>query len=139
MAPAPLADRALRQRHQRQRAALAIVVGAQQDHDVFQRHHDDQRPQDQREHAEHGLRVDAACRAAGRDHGFAQRVERAGADVAIDDADAAERQRPEAGGGMGFAMPIGRRRFRGGIAHLGRHGKQGLECFTAQWQSAGGL
>ena len=28
-APAALGDRALRQRHQRQRAALAIVVGAQ--------------------------------------------------------------------------------------------------------------
>ncbi len=53
---AALADRALRQRHQRQRSALAVIVGAQQDDDVFQRHHDDQRPQDQREHAEHGLR-----------------------------------------------------------------------------------
>ena len=30
-APALLAQRALRQRHQRQRAALAVVVGAQQD------------------------------------------------------------------------------------------------------------
>ena len=93
------AERALRQRHQRQRAALAVVVGAQQDHDVFERDDDDQRPEDQRQDAEHRL---ARRRAAGADRGqhrLAKRVERAGADVAVDDADAAERQRPEAGCG----------------------------------------
>ena len=58
--------RVLRQRHQRQRAALAVVVGAQQDDDVFERDDDDQRPQDQRQHAEHGL---AGRRAVGADRG----------------------------------------------------------------------
>ena len=43
-------------------------------------------------------------------HRFAQRVERAGADVAVDDADAAERQRPEAGrGGASADAAVGRR------------------------------
>jgi hypothetical protein len=107
-------DRTLRQRHQRQRSALAMVIRAQQDQHVFQRHHDDQRPQDQRENAEHGLGSDGARGPAGGDDGFAQRVQRAGADVAIDDADTAEHQRLEAGGGMRFAMAVGRHRFRGG-------------------------
>ena len=62
---------------------------------VFDGDHDDQRPQDQREHAEHDVARDRAD-AARRRHGLAKRIERAGADVAIDDADAAERQRPEA-------------------------------------------
>ena len=118
---AAVADRALRQRHQRQRSALAMVVRAQQDHHVFQRHHDDQRPQDQGHDPEHRLRSDDAAGPAGRDHGFAQRVKRTGADVAIDDTDAAEHQRLEAGGGMGVAMPIGRRRFRGGNYNIGGH------------------
>ena len=90
-----LAEGALRQRHQRQRAALALVVGAQQDDDVFERDDDDQRPQDQRQHAEHAPRGRRAVGADRSDHRFAQGVERAGADVAVDDADAAERQQPE--------------------------------------------
>ena len=55
---------------------------------------------------------------AGGNHRLAQRVERAGADVAVDDADAAEHQGLEAGGGMRFAMPIGRGRFRRGDRKL---------------------
>ena len=110
---------ALRQRHQRQRPAFAVVVGAQQDQHVFQRHHDDQRPQDQAEHAEHGLRRGVDRAAAGRHHRFAQRVERAGADVAIDDADAAEHQGLEACGGMRFPMSVGRGRFRRGDRTFG--------------------
>jgi hypothetical protein len=42
-----MTDRALRQRHQCQRSALAVVICAQQDHHIFKRHHDDERPQDQ--------------------------------------------------------------------------------------------
>jgi hypothetical protein len=114
----PLADRALRQRHQRQRAALAIVVGAQEDDDVFQRHHHDQRPQDQRQHAEHSFRRRSGRAPARRHHRFAQRVERAGAYVAVDDADAAEHQGPEGSRGMRFAMPISRGRFRRGDRKL---------------------
>ena len=58
------AERARRQRRQRQRAAFAVVVGAQQDEHVFDRDDDDQRPQDQREHAEHDLARDRAGFAA---------------------------------------------------------------------------
>ena len=121
------ADRALRQRHQRQRSALAMVVGAQQDQHVFQRHHDDQRPQDQRQNAENGQRIDGAGRPAGGDDGFAERVKRAGADVAIDDTDAAEHQRLEARGGMGIDTTIGRRGFRGGDYNIARHENGGLK------------
>src|SRR4029077_5024962 len=38
-----------------------------------------------------------------------QRIERARADVAVNDAETAERQRPEADLGMRFAVPMGRR------------------------------
>ena len=91
------AERARGQRHQRQRAAFAVVVGAQQDQHVFGGDDQEQRPDDQRQDAEHHR---LARRIAGpdrRQHRLAQRVERAGADVAVDDADAAERERPEAG------------------------------------------
>ena len=40
------------------RAALAVVVGAQQDQNVFDRDDDDQRPEDERQHAEHGVPAD---------------------------------------------------------------------------------
>jgi len=66
---------------------------------------------------------------------FLQRIERAGADVAIDHADAAQHQCLEACGGMGGAMTIGRRRFRGGGYNIARHEMGRLKCFTAQWQS----
>ena len=45
-------ERPLGQRHERERAALAVVVGADEDDDVFDRHHEDQRPEDQRQDAE---------------------------------------------------------------------------------------
>jgi hypothetical protein len=128
-----VADRALRQRHQGQRAALAVVVRAKQDQHIFQRHHDNQRPQDQRDHPKDCLRFDDAGGPAGRNHGFPQRVERAGADIAIDDADAADQEGFEARGGMRFAMPIGRRRFGGGSYNITGHGNGSLKmCFTAQ-------
>ena len=106
------------QRHQGQRAALAVVVGAQQDEDVFQRDDDDQRPQDQRHDAEHdvprGIRRPPLPPAAM--HGLAQRVERAGADVAVNDADAADRQAPEAG--MRRTLPSAPDSLPGGTAML---------------------
>ena len=72
--------------------------------------------------------VASAAAAAGGDDGLAQRVERAGADVAVDDADAAEHQRLEAGGGMRFAMTVGRRRFRRGDRTFGLTWELGLDC-----------
>ena len=128
-------DPALRQRHQRQCAALAVVVGAEQDHDVFQGHHDDQCPEDQRDDPEHGLGGWLPS-ARGSDHRFAKGVEGASADVAIDDANAAQRQRAKASGRMGIAMRIGRRRFRGGSYYIGIHGKRASKCFTAAKRAA---
>src|SRR5262249_57802752 len=71
-----------------------------------------------------------------------ERVERAGADIAVHDADAAERQRTETGGGVGIPMPIGRRRFRGGNCNFAYHGRDWWplkECFTAQWRKSARL
>ena len=120
---------ALRQRHQCERAALAVVIGPQQDHHIFQRDHDDQRPQDQRDDAKHRMRGRLAARAC-RSDGLAQRIERAGADVAIDHADAADHERGKTGGGMGVAMPVGRRRFRGGNSNFSRHGIEALNALV---------
>ena len=50
-----VAHGALRERHQRQRAALAVVVGAQDEQHVLDRHDDDQRPEDERHDAEDHL------------------------------------------------------------------------------------
>ncbi len=127
--------RALRQRHQRERAALAVVVGAQQDDDVFQRDDDDQRPEDQRQHAEHRARASACRRRRPRRPPPREGVERAGADVAIDDADAAEGEHPEAGCG---AVPWTRgrrlackRRVDAGSWDLSLVVKLGQYCCTA--------
>ena len=109
------AERARRERRERERAALAVVVGAQQDQHVFERDDDDQRPQDHRQHAEHDLARDRPG-SGGRHHRLAERVERARADVAIDDADAAERQRPEARRRNAARRPAGAQPARRGFA-----------------------
>ncbi len=91
------AERPLAQRHQRQRAALAVVVGAQQKQDIFGGDDDQKRPQDQREHAKHhDARGRLALRCAR--HGLAKRIKRRGSNIAEDDANASKRQRPEACG-----------------------------------------
>ena len=122
-----MANRALCERHQRQRSTLPVIVRAQQDENVFQCHHDDQRPQDKGQNAEYGLQTDDPPRPAGRDHGFAERVKRTSADIAIDDADAADQEGLEAGGGMGAAMAICRPRFRGGNYDIAAHESGGLK------------
>ena len=85
------ADRdALRQRHQRQDAALAAVVGAHDQGDVFDRDDQDQRPEDQRQDAED---LDGADRDAVEQlEAGLEGVERAGADIAIDDAEHGQQQ-----------------------------------------------
>src|SRR6266550_1725504 len=90
-------ERALRQRHQGERPTLPVVVGAQQDQHIFERDDDDQRPKDQREDAEHGRGRHFTARGRGNDR-FAEGIEWAGTDVAVDDADAADCKRPKAGG-----------------------------------------
>ena len=93
--PADAADGARGKRHQRERAALPVIIGAQQDHHVFQSHDDEQRPQNERQHAEHRRPVDFAVFGSGSgDDRLAQSIKWAGADIAVDDADAAERQAP---------------------------------------------
>jgi hypothetical protein len=46
-----LAEGSRRERRQRKRSALTVVVGTQQDQHVFERHNDNQRPQNEREDA----------------------------------------------------------------------------------------
>ena len=70
----------LGQRHQRQTAALALVVGTHQEDDVFDRHHEDQRPEHQRDRSQH-RQFGLAARTAVTES-FTHGVERAGADVA---------------------------------------------------------
>ena len=80
----------LDQRDERQHAAFAVVVETQDHDEVLQRDDDQQAPEDQREDAEHGSDVRLA---AGDGGSLAQRIERARADVAIHDAERAERGR----------------------------------------------
>ena len=82
--PGPLGA-ALRQGHQRKDPALAVIVGAQDQEDVFDRDRQDQRIEHERQHA-HDLQLVCPGR---REFGQAclQRIKRAGADVAIDNAE----------------------------------------------------
>ena len=81
-----LGEGVLRQRHERQGAALALVVRPHQEQDIFEGDGQEQGPEQQRDDANHILFDDAASR-MGMGEGFAQGVEGTGADVAIDDAD----------------------------------------------------
>ena len=89
-----LPERALGERHQRQDAAFALVVGLHQEQHVFRRDDDQQRPDDERDDADH--LVGAEARAFELAERGLQRVEGARADVAEHDADRAEREDPEA-------------------------------------------
>ena len=71
----------LPERHQRERAALALVVGVEQHQHVLERDDEQHRPHHQREDAEHGIWPPLAPVRCGL-HGLAQRIEGAGADVA---------------------------------------------------------
>ena len=78
------------QRQQRDDAAFAAVVRAQDQKRVFDRDDQDQRPQDQRHHAEDGFICQRPAMGGGLGR-FLQGVEGAGADVAVDDTKGAER------------------------------------------------
>ena len=122
------AERPRRERGERQRAALPVVVRAQQHQHVFDGDDDHQGPHDQRQHAEHQVAGHRAGFGRRRD-GHAEGVKRAGADVAIDDADAAERQRPDAPA----RMRSGLRRVRAatGFACNVSHGAEaGFGCIA---------
>ena len=92
-APAWLARR--QQRGQREDAALAVVVGAHDEREVLDRDDQHQRPEDERQDAEH-VRLGRRDRVRSEE-ALAHRVERAGADVAVDDAERAEGQRQRGG------------------------------------------
>jgi hypothetical protein len=75
---------------QRHDAALALVVGPQDQDRVFQRDDDHERPQDERQDPQDGGVRGGAARPGGP-HGLLERVKRRGADIAIDDAERTKR------------------------------------------------
>ena len=114
----PSAGRAVDQRQQRQASALPLVVGAHDDRDIFERHDDHHRPEDQAQHAVDVQRIGVERVVAGE--GFAKRVDRRGADVAEHDADRADRQLGQRALGVAwpwmlFGSDLGG--SRGGNAH----------------------
>ena len=87
---AALGSRPRRQRAERQHAALAPVVRAHDQQHVLHRDDQDQRPEDERERAQHGGL--ALVQPAGLAERLLDRVERARPDVAVDHAQGRQRQ-----------------------------------------------
>ena len=78
------------QRQQRGSTALTMIVGAQHQHDVFEGHDDRQRPEENRQDAEDAGRVERNV-TRGK-HRF-DRIQNAGADIAVNDTDGAQGER----------------------------------------------
>ena len=120
------------QSHQRQRAAFTVIVRPQQDEDVFECDNQNERPDDQRQNSENRGFASRVARANRRHHGFAHRIEGARADIAVDDADRAQRQGQEARPGARLAMCFGGNSaaaFCGGNRGPRNHGAPGmLQC-----------
>ena len=93
---AAAAPRRLQQRRQRHDAALAAVVGAHDERDVLDRHHQRDRPEHERDHA-----VDVPLRGVHRviigSENRLQRVQRTGPDVAEHHSQRTERERRHRG------------------------------------------
>ena len=123
----------------RQRTALAVVVGAQDEQHVLDRDDHDQRPEDERHDAEdHLAREGASSRSGGE--GLLQGIERARADVAVHDPERAERQRPERRGVRRQRLRL-RRCFGGqglGLGGDGHHGPPGARPSRPAHQAAAG-
>src|SRR5207248_5672921 len=81
---APEAGCAMGQRRKRKDSTLALIIRLHDEHDVLQRHDDDQGPENERDDTENGRR--AWGMPAGSKRGFTHRIKRARADVAIHDA-----------------------------------------------------
>ncbi|MBS1246794.1 MAG: hypothetical protein H6R47_993 [Proteobacteria bacterium] len=113
---------ALHQCHERHDAALALVVSAHDEHHVLHRHHDDERPEDQRQHAEHvGRRHLHGVRAMEcLFHG----VQGAGADVTVHDADGGDGECREVLAG-----------WIGGLAHAADARRTGRPPPCPAWQA----
>jgi hypothetical protein len=77
-------------RREREHAAFALIVGAHQKDDVFDRDDEEQRPQGEAEYAEDFVGNQSVGR--GLAQRFAECVERAGADIAEHHADRADGQ-----------------------------------------------
>ena len=120
------AKRAVGKRHQCQSAAFAVIVGAQQDDHVFDGDDKDQCPDDERENAEDRAFARRRIGTHRGKHRLAQRIKRARADVAIDDADRAERKRPEAWVHDSFGLGAVRCTDGGPV----RHGSCGEGCWA---------
>ena len=90
VAPPALHD----EREQGENAPLALVVGTHDERDVLHGHDHRQRQDDERQHAVHVLR--RRRHAVLAPETFLERVQRARADVAIDDPDCGQRQCREA-------------------------------------------
>ena len=88
--PSPLPERARDQCEQGEGAALPLIVGPHRDQHIFEGDDQHQRPEDQADHAENVQPVDR--QRVRPDKALFHRVERRGADIAIDDADRAEHQ-----------------------------------------------
>ena len=96
----------LHERHEGEHPALSLVVGADDDDVVLDRHHEHERPDDQREHAQdvpgsHGDGVRSVKR-------LPHRIQRAGTDVPVDDTE----------GGEGEKREVTSSRLFGGAFHL---------------------
>src|SRR6185312_1494051 len=92
----------LSESHERQCAAFAFIVGAQQNEHVFAGDDENQRPKDERQHAEHDLARDNTIWLCSGIQGDPKGIEGARPDVPEHDAHASEGQRPES---MGRARP----------------------------------
>jgi hypothetical protein len=88
------------------KAALTAVVGAHDQNGVFERDDHDQRPEDDRHDAHDGFGREWS----GGVCGLLERIERAGADIAVDDAECCESR---AGGQLPGFNPGQRRRLKG--------------------------
>ena len=96
----------IEKRQQRDDAALAAVVGAHDQDGVFERDDHDQRPEDHRHDAHDGFGRECSAAVCG----LLERIERAGADIAVDDAECCESR--GCGQWPGF-NPGQRRRLKG--------------------------
>ncbi len=110
-----------RQRHQRQRAAFALVVGPQHEGHVFDRDDEGECPHDQRQDAQYlAAHHDAVSRRGVQR--LAEGVDRAGADVAEHHAQRAEHEHAETGLFRGLfllGLAVGRLFgcWRGAVGH----------------------
>ncbi len=101
----PSSDGALGEGEERERAAFAVVIGAQDQDHVFERDDDEERPEEERDDADDFGRGDAV--GAGPGERFAQGVERACPDVAVHDPHRSEDQE-EKGAGLGGVLGVRR-------------------------------